>query len=103
MKLLFAAPLSGLPSDPTALGAQASRLHFVMKLLLAAPTSGLPFLPTALLAHVSCAVDEPSANAIVRSTYIKCFISPPLTWSQLTPQYSILCGGVAVVISGSRQ
>jgi hypothetical protein len=27
MKLFFAAPLSGLPSDPTALGAHASRLH----------------------------------------------------------------------------
>jgi IstB-like ATP binding protein len=29
MKLFFAAPLRRLPSDPTALGAQASRLHFV--------------------------------------------------------------------------
>src|ERR1700737_1893913 len=74
MKLLFAAPLSGLPSDPIALGAQASRLHFVIKLFFAAPTSGFPFLPTALLAHVSCATAEPIANAIARSAYIKGFI-----------------------------
>ena len=74
MKLLFAAPLSGLPSDPTALGVQASRLHFVKKLFFAAPTSGLPFLPTALLAHVSCAAAEPIANAIARSAFIKGFI-----------------------------
>ena len=74
MKLLFAAPLSGFPSDPIALGVQASRLHFVMKLFFAAPTSGLPFLPTALLAHVSCATAEPIANTIARSAYIKGFI-----------------------------
>src|SRR6516164_6373915 len=98
MKLLFAAPLSGLPSDPTALGVQTSRLHFVMKLFFAAPTSGLPFLPTALLAHVSCAAAEPSANAIARSTYIKGFISPPSAWSQLAQQYIIMCGVVAVAI-----
>jgi hypothetical protein len=28
MKLFFAAPLSAFPSDPTAFGAHASRLHF---------------------------------------------------------------------------
>jgi hypothetical protein len=66
MKLFFAAPLSGLPSDPTAFGAQASRLHFVMKLVFAAPASGLPSLETALLSHVpgACAAAEPIAQAI---------------------------------------
>src|SRR6516225_9548956 len=53
MKLFFAAPLSGLPSDPIAFGAHASRLHLVMKLFFAAPTSALPFFPTALLSQVS--------------------------------------------------
>jgi hypothetical protein len=33
-----------------------------MKLVLAAPTSGLPLLPTALLAQVSCAIADPTAN-----------------------------------------
>jgi hypothetical protein len=36
MKPFFAAPLSGLPSDPIAFGAHASRLHFDMKLVFAA-------------------------------------------------------------------
>jgi hypothetical protein len=36
MKPFFAAPLSGLPSDPIAFGAHASRLHFAMKLVFAA-------------------------------------------------------------------
>jgi hypothetical protein len=76
MKLLFAAPLSGLPSDPIALGAQASRLHFVRKLVFAAPASGLPFLPTALLVHVSCAAAEPIANAVTNTAYINLFILP---------------------------
>jgi hypothetical protein len=35
MKEFLAAPFSGLPSEPTAFGAQASRLHFAMKLALA--------------------------------------------------------------------
>jgi hypothetical protein len=56
MKLFFAAPLSGLPSEPTALGAHASRLHFAMKLVLAAPASGLTSFVTALLSHVPGAV-----------------------------------------------
>jgi hypothetical protein len=54
MKLLFAAPLSGLPSDPIALGAQASRLHFVRKLFFILSENGLPLLATALLSQVSC-------------------------------------------------
>jgi hypothetical protein len=74
MKLLFAAPLSGLPSDPMALGAHVSRLHFVIKLLFAAPTSDLPFLPTALLSHVSCPATEPIANAVTNAAYINIFI-----------------------------
>jgi len=69
MKLFLAAPLSGLPSDPIALGSQASRLHFVMKLALAAPASGLPSFDTALLSHVPgagvpCAAAELIADAI---------------------------------------
>jgi hypothetical protein len=75
MKLLFAAPLSGLPSDPIALGAQASRLHFVRKLFFAAPASGLPFLPTALLSHVSCAAAEPIANAVTNTAYINLHVA----------------------------
>jgi hypothetical protein len=78
MKLLFAAPLSGLPSDPTALGAHASRLHFATKLVFAAPASGLPFFPIALLAHVSCAKAEVIANAVSRTANINCFILPSL-------------------------
>jgi len=74
MKLLLAAPFSGLPFDPIALGVHASRLHFVMKLIFAAPTSGFPFFPTALLAHVSCPAAEPIANAITNATYINTFI-----------------------------
>jgi hypothetical protein len=74
MKLLFAAPLSGFPSDPIALGAHASRLHFSMKLFFAAPTSGLPFFPTALLSHVSCAPAEPIANAVSIAAHISNFI-----------------------------
>src|SRR5262249_29105401 len=69
MKLFLAAPLSGLPSDPIALGSQASRLHFAMKLVLAAPASGLPSFDTALLSHVPgagvpCAAAELIADAI---------------------------------------
>jgi hypothetical protein len=69
MKLFLAAPLSGLPSDPIALGSQASRLHFATKLVLAAPASGLPSFDTALLSHVPgagvpCAAAELIADAI---------------------------------------
>src|SRR5213078_2319802 len=66
MKLFLAAPLSGLPSDPTAFGSQASRLHFATKLVFAAPASGLPSFETALLSHVpgACAAAEPMANAV---------------------------------------
>jgi hypothetical protein len=72
MKLFFAAPLSGLPSDPTALGAHASRLHFATKLLFAAPASGLPAFDTALLSHVSgaCAVAELIENAVSKTATI---------------------------------
>jgi hypothetical protein len=73
MKLLFAAPLSGLRSDPIAFGVHASRLHLAMKLFFAAPTSGLPFFPTALLSHVSCPAAEPIANAITSAAYISIF------------------------------
>src|SRR5262249_37735449 len=65
MKLFFAAPESFLPSELTAFGAHASRLHFLRKLLSAAPARGLPFLPLALLAHVSCAITGPIAKAAI--------------------------------------
>src|SRR5262245_38024228 len=65
MKLFLAAPESFLPSALTAFGSHACRLHFFRKLLSAAPASGLPFLSTALLAHVSCAITGPIANAAI--------------------------------------
>jgi hypothetical protein len=79
MKLFFAAPLSALPSDPTALGAQASRLHFTIKLFFAAPASGLPSLLTALLSHVpgTCAAAEPIANAVSKAASINRVILVP--------------------------
>src|SRR5215469_4780883 len=72
MKLFFAAPLSGLPSDPTALGAQASRLHLARKAVRAAPASSRPSFPTALLSHVpgACAAAEPMANAVNKTASI---------------------------------
>src|SRR6516162_4232038 len=86
MKLFFAAPLSGLPSDPTALGAQASRLHLARKAVRAAPASSRPSFPTALLSHVpgACAAAEPMANAvnktasISRVIFILLVYAPPL-------------------------
>ena len=84
MKLFFAAPLSGLPSEPTALGAQASRLHFVRKLVLAAPARGFPFLSTALVSHVPgagipCAAAGPTAtltaNALTTIETMNLFIA----------------------------
>src|SRR5215471_12631529 len=81
MKLFFAAPLSGLPSEPIALGSHASRLHFARKLVLAAPASSLPSFPTALLAHVPgvCAAADPIENAVNKTTSIRRVIGrPPL-------------------------
>ena len=49
MKLVLAAPASGLPFLSMAFGSQTSLAHFVMKLFKAAPASGLPSLPIALL------------------------------------------------------
>src|SRR5262245_39342748 len=72
MKLFFAAPLSGSPSEPIALGSHASRLHFVRKLVLAAPASSLPSFPTALLSHVpgACAAAEAMENAVSKTASI---------------------------------
>jgi len=82
MKLFFAAPLSGLPSDPIALGAQTSRLHFLMKLFFAAPASGLPAFDTALLSHVpgACAAAKPTAEAVSNTASINriIFAAPPV-------------------------
>src|SRR5258707_2707665 len=70
MKLVFAAPESGLPSWLTALVAQGSAVHFFMNEGLAAPASGLPSFPTALLSQVSCARAAPPANVARNPTNI---------------------------------
>jgi hypothetical protein len=72
MKLVFAAPLSGLPSDPIAFGAHASRLHFARKAVRAAPASSRPSFPTALLAQVpgACAAAEPTAKTKSKTAII---------------------------------
>src|SRR5262249_47002129 len=83
MKLLFAAPLSGFPFDPTALGVQASRLHLAKKLVFAAPASGLPSLPTALLLQLSCASAVPIESAAINTASATLLISAsPLRWSE---------------------
>jgi hypothetical protein len=78
MKLVFAAPESGLPSALTALVAQESAMHFFMNEFLAAPASGLPSLPTALLSQVSCAKAAPLANVATNAANIN-FLSMPLS------------------------
>src|ERR1700692_4590532 len=65
MKEFWAAPANGLPSEPTALVAQLSAMHFFMNEVLAAPASGLPSLPMALLSQVSCANAEPAAKVAI--------------------------------------
>src|SRR5512132_3949022 len=68
MKLVLAAPASGLPSLPIAFDSHASRVHFVMKLFSAAPASALPSLPIALLRQaLSATATELSANVISRA------------------------------------
>src|SRR3984957_10563926 len=62
MKLFFAAPASGLPSELTAFVAHESAMHFFMNEVFAAPARALPSLPTALLSQDSCATAEPIAN-----------------------------------------
>src|SRR5215467_3480850 len=62
MKLVLAAPASFLPSEPTALAAQASAMHFFMNDVFAAPASGLPSLPTAWVSQESCAKADPAAK-----------------------------------------
>src|SRR5262249_1157501 len=88
MKLFLAAPLSGLPSDPIALGPQASRLHLAMKLFLAAPASGLPSFDTALLAHVPgaggpCATAELITDAVSKIASINRVIVFLHRWERL--------------------
>src|SRR5262245_58883881 len=65
MKLVFAAPESGLPSLLTAFDSHASSLHFLMKLVLAAPVRGLPSLLTALVAQ-DCAIAVPTEKEVIR-------------------------------------
>src|SRR5262249_582948 len=96
MKLFFAAPLSGLPSEPIAFGSHASRLHFVRKLVLAAPASSLPSFPTALLAHVpgACAAADPMENAVNKTTSISRVIGrPPL--NENMERHKTACGRTA--------
>src|SRR5258705_5533265 len=88
MKLILAAPLSALPSDPTAFGKQASRLHLAMALFLAAPASGLPSLLTALTSQLSpagagaCASAVPTANAAINAANAIRFMLPPRVTAQ---------------------
>ena len=67
MKLVLAAPASGLPFLSMAFGSQTSLAHFVMKLFKAAPASGLPSLPIALLWQDSSALAGLIAIAPSRS------------------------------------
>src|SRR5262245_43109448 len=90
MKLFLAAPESFLPSELTAFGAHASRLHFFRKLLSAAPASGLPFLSIALLAHVSCAMAGPIAKAAIMAAKIIRFMGLPPVGEPVV--YSKNCG-----------
>jgi len=53
MKLVLAAPASGLPSLPTACSVQDVLMHFFMKLVLAAPASGFPCLSIAFASHAA--------------------------------------------------
>jgi hypothetical protein len=77
MKLFFAAPASGLPSELTALVAHVSAMHFFMNEVFAAPARALPSLLTALVSQDSCATAEPSANAVIiaakKIRFIICF------------------------------
>src|SRR5262249_24036132 len=106
--LFFAAPLSGLPSEPIALGAHAYRLHFVMKLVFAAPASALPSLPTALLSQVpgACAAAEAMENAVSNSASINRVIvlSPSLeTRAHARRRHDALSGGKNTAASPPAQ
>src|ERR1700758_2652609 len=70
MKLVFAAPESGLPSALIALAAQESAMHFFMNEVLAAPASGLPSLLIALVSQLSCAKAAPPANVATSAANI---------------------------------
>src|ERR1700676_1261734 len=78
MKLVLAAPASGLPSALIALVVQVSAMHFFMNEVFAAPASGLPSLPTALVSQVSCAKAAPPANAVTNAANIN-FLSMGLS------------------------
>ena len=71
MKLVFAAPESGLPSWLTALVAQVSAMHFFMNEVLAAPASGLPYLPTALLSQVLLREGWATGTAAVKASAVR--------------------------------
>jgi hypothetical protein len=81
MKLALAAPASGLPFLSIAFGSQASFVHLVMKLLSAAPASGLLSFPTALLEHVSCATAALMAKIDSKTTRENRFICGLPSWN----------------------
>src|SRR5262249_49555314 len=89
MKLFSAAPLSGLPSEPTALGVQASFLHLLIDAVLAAPESGLGSALTALAAQLSdagagaCATATPIANTETKAANAIRFMWLSLSRQQL--------------------
>src|SRR5262245_17217341 len=95
MKLFFAAPLSGLPSDPIAFGSHASRLHFARKLVFAAPLSSRPSFPTALLAHVpgACAAADPIENAVNKTISISRVIGRSPLYENARYVVSVRVGG----------
>src|SRR5882672_1530269 len=65
-------------------GDQAPCSHFFIKLVFAAPESGLPSLPTALLSQVSCARAVPPANATTNAANI-IFLNTVLSLRWLSP------------------
>src|SRR5262249_10310103 len=96
IKLFFAAPLSGLPSDPIAFGPQASRLHFAIKLVFAAPASGFPSFETALfrtfraLAPLLNRLQKPLANLPASAGTLTWFHAPsPFRQAPLSRRYFI--------------
>src|SRR5215470_9351655 len=108
MKLVLAAPDSFLPSLPTALVVQVSRLHFFTKLVFAAPARGWPFFPIALDSQVpGCAVAEPSAKIDSKIARKKRFMFVSLVtfrWalSVPIPKFASACGSLSCELRNQR-
>src|SRR5436190_12472416 len=112
MNEFFAAPRSCLPSEPTALGVHASRLHFARKLVLAAPASGFPSFPIALVSHVPgagipCVVAGPTAapiaNVLTTSAIITRFISSSSVFVTFAPGVVQVCVSSSTVSTLARE